>query len=305
MGIRLKLVTSLAAVLIVSSIILGTAFAVREQRNLVVLKSDNLEHSAELAAILLAEIPPEHRKRAIDLWNRSETGGPAYRILFSGGHGDPTNDHPPSDDLSASEVMSTSVPVPASAGNWQLVAVEPLPDSRTLLVASIGEHFVLGVLLAAAAILAVALVCERLVVRPVQWLVAAADSMAQGDDWEPIRPLNRRKDEIGVLGDHFADLSRRLASNVRGARHRSAHLVALRVRRELEDPIRRLNVGLVTLEAVGGGDADIKREIQHLYDQLRAIRQTSARLSEISPDPESAGPRARGPQGGGRTSDRE
>ena len=305
MGIRLKLVSSLGAILIVSTILLGTAFALREQRSLEALKQEHLEHSAELAASLLAEIPPERRERAIDVWNRSDAAGPSYGLLFSGDHEERTNRHLSSDDRTTSEEMSTTVRLAASAGDVQLVAIERLPETPALLVGNIGEHFVLGAMLAAMAILAVTLVCQRLVVRPVQWLVAAADAMAQGDDWEPIRPLNRRKDEIGVLGDHFAELSRRLAAAVRGARHTSAHLVAIRVRRELEDPIRRLSVGLATLEALGESDPDAKREIQDLYDQLRLIRQTSARLSEISPEPEPAAPRARGSQDRGRTSHRE
>jgi len=290
MGIRLKLVSSLAAILIVSTILLATVFAFREQRNLVALKRDHLQHSAELAGNLLSEIAPTERERAIGLWNRTTATGPSYKVLFSGDHEESPNSRSQS-DFGSPGMMSTTVRIPATPDGkgWQLMAVEPRPDTRALLIASLGEHFMLGVLLTAAAILAVALICHRLVVRPVHWLIAAADAMAQGDDWEPIRPLTRRRDEIGILGDHFADLSRRLASAVRSARHGSAHLVAVRVRRELEDPIRRLTLGLATLEAAGSDDLDAKREIQDMYDQIRVLRETSARLSEISPDPETGG----------------
>ena len=287
MGIRLKLVSSLGAILIVSTILLGTAFALREQRKLVALKRDHLQHSAQLAGNLLGEIAPAKRERAVGLWKRTAATGQSYKILFSGDHDESPNSDSQS-DFGSSEMMSTSVPIATTSGaeNWRLMAAEPRPDSRALLVASFREHFVAGLILAAAAVLAAALVCQRFVIRPVRWLVEAADTIAQGDDWEPLHPQNRRQDELGVLADHLAALSRRLASAVRSARHGSAHLVAVRVRRELEDPIRRLTVGVVTLEAAMDGDPDAKREIQQMYDQLRVLNEVSTRLADISPDPE-------------------
>lgn len=290
MGVQLKLVCSLAAILIVSTILLGTSFAFREQRKLAALKREHLQYSAQLAGNVLGGIAPAERERAVGVWNRTVSTGPSYMILSSG-YPDESRDSDTPSDFGSSEMMSTPVPIPtASDGeNWRLIAAEPRPDRRALLAASIGEHVVAGLLLASAAILAAALACQWLVIRPVRWLVEAADTIAQGDDWEPIRPQNRRQDELGVLADHLAALSRRLASAVRSARHGSAYLVAVRVRRELDDPIRRLTVGLVTLEASIDGDREMKHQVQQMYDQLRVLNEVSTRLADISPDPEIAG----------------
>lgn len=294
MGIRTKLISSLAAILVVLTLLLGTAFAIREQRRIVDLKRDHLQHSAELAANLLKQAAPADRERAIDTWNQASGGSPLFSVMFRGDH---AGTSPTSADTGGrtSELMSIEVPIPGASGDGRsrLVATEPMPNTQALLLANLSEHFALGAVLTAAAMLAIAIVCQRLVIRPVRWLVDAADTMAQGDDWEPVYPENRRNDEIGVLGDHIAELSRRLASAVRSARHGSAHLVAVRVRRELEDPIRRLTVGLVTLEAASESDPDAKREIQEMYDQLRVLNEISRRLAEISPDPELEIPQAR------------
>jgi methyl-accepting chemotaxis protein len=286
MGIRTKLISSLAAILVVLTLLLGTGFAIREQRRIVDLKRDHLRHSAELAASLLEQTAPADRERAIDTWNRASGGSPSFSVMFRGDH-EGTSSAFADPGGRASELMSVEVPIPSASGDEpsKLVATEPMPDTQALLLANLSEHFALGAFLTAAAMLAIAIVCQRLVVRPVRWLVNAADAMAQDDDWEPVYPENRRSDEIGVLGDHIAELSRRLASAVRSARHGSAHLVAVRVRRELEDPIRRLTVGLVTLEAASESDPDAKREIQQMYNELRLLNEISRRLGDVSPEP--------------------
>jgi len=294
MGTRTKLISSLAAILMVLTLLLGSGFAIREQRRIVDLKRDHLEHSAELAASLLEQTAPADRERVIETWNRTSGGSPSFSVMFRGDH-EGASSVSTGPGRRASELMSVVVPIPGASGDGpaKLVATEPMPDTQALLLANLSEHFALGAFLTAAAMLAIAIVCQRLVVRPVRWLVNAADTMAQGDDWEPVYPEIRRSDEIGVLGDHIAELSRRLASAVRSARHGSAHLVAVRVRRELEDPIRRLTVGLVTLEATSESDPDAKREIQQMYDQLRELNEISKRLADISPDPELEAPQAR------------
>lgn len=306
MGIRLKLVSSLAAILIVSTTILGTAFAFREQRTLVSLKRDHLQHSARLASTLLAGIAPGERERMIALWNQGGDTGPVYRVFVSGDHQEEASGLSEHND-GASEVMSATAPITASTDGeeWRVMTVETLPDTRTLLITNLGEHLALGVLLTGVAIIAVAWVCQRLVVRPVHWLITAADAMAQGDDWNPILPLTRNADEIGVLADHFADLSRRLASAVRSARHGSAHLVAVRVRRELDEPIRRLSTALATLEASGAGGVAERHEVQDMHAMIQELRGTCERLSEVSPDPDSARPQAHGSQGHRRTTGQE
>jgi len=287
MGIRFKLITSLVSILTVLTLVLGSAFAVREQRKLIELKQQHLQHSAELAADFLAQLDATDTEKAVAALNISSSGGPSFQILWDGDHQTaPSNGA----DLgpNASEFMTVVVPVRRASGptSARLIAAERMPDTQTLIVSNLAEHFALGAALTAAAALAIAFVCQRLVVRPVRWLVAAADTMAQGDDWDPIQPTTRRRDEIGVLGDHLAGLSRRLAAAVRSARHGSAHLVALRVRRQMEEPLRRLTVGVVTLDASADGEPDIKRELEQLHCQLRELSEISKSLAKIQPDPD-------------------
>jgi len=286
MGIRTKLISSLAAILVVLTLLLGTGFAIREQRRILDLKRDHLQHSAELAAGLLEQTAPAERERAVETWNTDSGGSPSFSVMFPGDHASPSSASAGPGGRTP-DLIGVEVPISGASGDRiiKLVATEPMPDTEALLLANLSEHFALGAFLTAAAMIAIAVVCQRLVVRPVRWLIDAADTMAQGDDWEPVYPEKRRSDEIGVLGDHIAELSRRLASAVRSARHGSAHLVALRVRRELEDPIRRLTVGLVTLEAASEGDPETKREIQQMYIQLQELSNISKRLAKVKADP--------------------
>ncbi len=287
MGIRGKLVASLSGILVALTLVLGTMFAVREHRSIVELKRDHLRHSAQLAAKLLQQTDKDVGQRVIDAWNDTAAAGPKLRLVWSGDHGANATQANPTALNSSKLMMTVSIPLENGSAAFpaQLIAAEPLPDARTFLLGVLAGHLALGALLSAAASLGVAFVCQRVVVGPVRWLVSAADGMAQGDDWEPIRPENRRKDEIGVLGDHLAELSRRLARVVRSSRHDSAHLVAVGVRREMEEPLRRLTLSVATLEAAGFRDPDVGREVEQIEGQLKTLQEISGRLANVDATP--------------------
>lgn len=286
MGIRAKLIASLSSVLMLLTVVLGVAFAVREQGKIVALKRDHLKHSAELAATLLRRPELPQSQQALDTWNSETAGGPTFELIWQSDHESGANDTTTSTSA-ATDVMSVSVPLRTltSATTGQLVAAEPLPNAKSKLLGALADHLLLGTLLTAAAALGIALICHRLVLQPVQWLVRAADQMANGDGWEPIEPEGRRRDEIGVLADHLAQLSRRLATAVRTARHDAAHLVSIRVRREMEEPLRNLAVGLATLEATGDNDSDTNGEIHMMYEQVNTLRKMSLQLVTVQPLP--------------------
>jgi len=281
-GIRTKLVASLSAILVVLTVVLGAAFAVQEQQVVLQLKRDHLRHSAELAAGFLARSDEEDLQSAIDALNASAENGPRVRFMHRNDHS--VQIHGAADTPTGSTtLLSVAVPLevgsatPARDGS-SLVAVEQLPERRTALLATLSGHIALGLLLTIVAVAVVAIVVQRLVVRPIQWLVSAADSMAQGENWDTIQPESRQHDEIGVLSNHLTDLSRRLADAVRRARHSSAHLVAEGVRRDMAQPLRSLSASLTILQATTAGDVDAEPQLREIGRQVIALRHLAERL---------------------------
>jgi len=282
-GIRTKLIASLSGILVVLTVILGAAFAVREQRVILELKRDHLQHSAELVSVLLVRIGAENAESTIRTLNDRATGAEIRVALRTDppklrAAPDESSDHSP-------EVLSVSIPLPFDSGGSsqsadRLILEEALPGMRAETLSTVRGHIALGLILTFAAVLAVAVVCQRLVVQPIQWLVDAADGMANGEGWEPIQPESRRRDEIGELSNHLADLSRRLSDAVRSARHSSAHLVAEGVRRDMAEPLRRLALSLSIIQATTCGDAEMDRQTRDIEQQLKALDQLAQRLRD-------------------------
>lgn len=284
MGIRAKLIASLSPILIALTLILGAVFAHREQQALWELRRDHLEHSAELASAVLAMIGPENAQVAIDALNEIPVAGPRVRFTQRTTPLTQSSDESRSSTGQA-EVLSVSVPLRPDTGGTsmpaeRLLVEEQLPDMRAELLATLRGHVALGALLTIAAVLAVAVVCQRLVVQPVQWLVRAADSMARGDSWEAIQPSSRKRDELGILSNHLTELSRRLSGAVRSARHSSARLVAEGVRRDMAEPIRQLSVALSILEAATAGEIDMEPRFRVIERHLNLLEHLAERLRD-------------------------
>ncbi len=127
---------------------------------------------------------------------------------------------------------------------------------------------------------------HRLVVRPVRELVAATDAIARDGLWGLIEPSERRQDEIGVLEDHLAEMSRRLVEAVRAERYGSAHLVVERVRREIDGPLRRSAKQLAVLEELlPRDDSDAACARSEVASELEKIANIVRRLESLPPSP--------------------
>ena len=133
--------------------------------------------------------------------------------------------------------------------------------------------------------LAAAALVQRIVLRPIRELVIATEAVARDGFWGPIHPSERRRDEIGVLADRLAEMSRRLPEAVRTERYGSAHLMALRVRRELEEPIRRSEMQLAVLESVLSPGSDEARVREEIAAQMKRVRELVGELGALELDP--------------------
>ncbi len=125
--------------------------------------------------------------------------------------------------------------------------------------ASLIRHLGFGAGVVGIAMLAAGMLVHRLVVGPVREIPAATDEIAQHGQWEPITPRGRRRDEIGDLEGHSAQMIRRRVEEVRDGRYGSAHRVAERVRRELDEPLRRVAMELTVLETLLAVDSEEAR----------------------------------------------
>ncbi len=277
MGIQARLIVSLSGVLVLLTLVLGAAFAVREQGGLAVLKRDHLQHSAAIVARLLKPTDATGRMtEVVEGLNALAEPGPRFRIVWEDDHSASPNRIPEVRLLTAERALGP---------DGRLLVAEELPDPPALLISGIADHLLIGALLTAAAVLAVSFVCQRIVVRPVRLLVAIADAAAGGQPWATREPDLRFRGEIGVLADHLREMSRKIAAAARSARYEAAHLVALRVLRETEEPLRQLRLSMATLEALVTEGSDVEREVRKMGRHLSTLREIARRFDEVPTEP--------------------
>lgn len=166
----------------------------------------------------------------------------------------------------------------------RLVMTEPLDRLRQQILTSLIRHFLFAGGLVSLTMFFVGSIVHRLVVRPVTELAAATEGIARDGDWDPVHPATRRDDEIGILADRIATMSRRLAPAVRNERYGSAHLVAERVRRELDESLRRARIHLEMLKGVAAG-SDEARACDEIDVAIQEIAEIGRRLGEIRSAP--------------------
>lgn len=277
MGIQARLIVSLSGVLILLTFVIGAAFAVREQNALVELKHDHLEHSAAIVSWFLKEADTAGgMTEVVEGLNGLAEPGPRFHIVWRG-------DHASSSERSSEEQRLTAERTLGPDGH--LLVAEELPDSPGRLISGIADHLIIGALLTAAAVLAVCLVCQRIVVRPIRLLVATADAAAGGQPWATSESELRGRGEIGVLADHLREMSRMLAEATRKARYEAAHLVALRVQRETEEPLQKLRLSVTIVAALADEGSDIEREVRKAGEHIDLLRGVVRRLSEMPAEP--------------------
>ena len=161
---------------------------------------------------------------------------------------------------------------------------EPLEGLRKKVVTSLFRHFLFAGGLVTITMLVVGAIVHRLVIRPISELASATEGIARDGDWDPVHPKARRNDEIGILADRIATMSRRLAPAVRNERYGSAHLVAERVRRELDEPLRRVRIQLEMLKGIAT-EPDEARACDEIDMALQEIAEIGRRLGEIRSAP--------------------
>jgi len=200
MGIRTKLIASLSSILILLTVVLAATFAVMEREAVVQLKRDHLKHVAELVAVLLERSKIENVQSELAALNRKEARLPRFSITWPEDH--PSSSNGSADAASGPEdVVSVALPLPflddgATKPAALLVTEEAIPSSNAAFLWGVGRHLAHGAVLTAAALLAVAIVCQRLVVRPIGWLVEAADGLAKDGAWEAVQPATRCASDV-------------------------------------------------------------------------------------------------------------
>ena len=80
-------------------------------------------------------------------------------------------------------------------------------------------------------------------------------------------------------------MSRRLVDAVRAERYGSVHLVAERVRREMDEPLRNAVVHLAALEGLVGAGSESAYERGRLSAEIAKMAAIVRRLSELPADP--------------------
>lgn len=309
LGIRAKLNLGLGLVLLAATLVLGASYAWLETATRI--ESDR-RHLVEIAALarLHLETPSAEQRMdaALSRLARSlaEATGSEHHLVLRGGDGEVLATAEGSVSArsqlgrgagvgsawrallpaSLSETIPVDLPGGGDGGrSARLVVEESLDEVSASVTVSLLGHLALAASIAGLAMGSVAWLVRRLVIGPLREVAAATQQIARGGEWKPFLPKRRASDEIGVLVDGLAQLSRRLAEAVRRERFGSAHLVAVRVRRELDSPIRDIEVRLAMLQRLLPADAEEARVCREIESHLTAIAETRRRLLEISDTP--------------------
>jgi len=308
LGIRGRINAVLGSVILVATLVFGSGYALLERSTILESKREHLQHLAALVEIQIATATgPDELERVLDEFGRDllEATKVKHQLDVTSANGRvlaTTLDEgaelarpdrkparfglffPPSLEVAVPLRLTRYVPSEPERQPAWLKLAEPLEDLRPHVLASLLRHFFFAGGLVGLAMLLVGGIVHRMVVRPVRELAMAAEGIARGNHWEPIHPSMRRDDEIGMLADRMADMSRRLADAVRIERYGSAHLVAARVRRELDEPVRRVRIELEMLKRVAS-DSDTAQVCDEIADAIQEILEIGRRLGEARPTP--------------------
>ena len=302
LGIRAKLNIGVGVVVLVSALAFGSVYALVERATILGEKRDHLVHLASMAALSFEGTDESALREQVSQFSRhlsAATGAPhRIRIVNATGRSivgrDPQANAPPvrTDDTGiwhslfpSSLAGETTIRVGPGARPARLIVEESLVDLPRNLRASLLRHMAFAAVLFGLVALITSLLAHFLIVRPVRELAAATERIGAGGHWEPFSPSVRRRDELGILCDRFAALSRRLFSAVRDERYGSAHLVALGVERGLEDPVRRAEMELALLQAsLPAGSEELQR-CANLATHLDEIVEVRRRLETIRDHP--------------------
>lgn len=308
LGIRAKLNLGVGVVVLASALAFGAVYALIERATLLAEKRDHLHHVASMARLSLGGREPSDIHREISefgLHLTQATGAP-HRIWIEDAAG---NRLAGSEDGADPEELPTGVEAPwgslfpatmvgevpiemgSASPAARLVVEESLEGLSAQTRAAFLRHLGFAIGLFGLTALAVSRLAHVLVVRPVRQLATATERIGDGAHWEPYSPSVRRNDEIGVLCDRFAELSRRLLSLVRDERYGSAHLVTIGIERALDEPIRQAQLELAVLQASLPAGSDEAERCVHLAGNLEEIVELARRFKELGDHPPGARPK--------------
>lgn len=288
LGIRARLSLALGGVLLVATLAFGLVYADIERGALLEVERGHLEHIARLVSLRLSGVETrealEEAVRAMEQ-ELNEVCDTGHEIVVRDERGTvlamshPDRSGGPTEGGDAGVLSgSLRVGVPVHFARWsaregsaspsRLVIHESLAGVQPLFRRSLSRHLVFGAGVVALVLIAAGLTTDRMVVRPIRELAGLTDRIAQDGSWGPIAPSRRRRDEIGRLGDHLADMSRRLVDSVRDERYASASLVATRVHQELDEPLRRIAMHLAVLQELLPRDSEAGPALHSLWTEL-------------------------------------
>lgn len=306
LGIRAKLNIGLGVVVIVSALAFGSVYALIERATILDEKRDHLAHIASMAALSFEGTDGSLLSAEVEAYSRhlSEATGAVHGIRIEdtsgrtivGSQPMPIASQVRADDseiwhrlFPSTMTGETSIQMVSGADSARLVVEESLESIPKDVLTSLLRHVAFTALLFGLVALSTSLLTHFLIVRPVRELAAAAERIGTGGDWEPFSPSVRRRDELGLLCDRFAELSRRLLSAVRDERYGSAHLVALGVERGLEEPVRHAEMELALLQGSLPAGSEALARCANLAAQLDEIAEVGRRLKTIGGHPPSSG----------------
>lgn len=303
LGIRAKLNLGVGMVVLVSALAFGSIYALIERATILGEKHEHLVHVASMASLSFEGRDQDALREELVEFNRhlSEATGAPHRIRIEDDAGRALVSSSPRSNATRVRAddaglwsslfpssMAGEVPIrmgPPGSPSARLVVEESLANLPGDLRASFLRHVAFAAVLFGLAALCTSLLAHFLIIRPVRELARATERIGASGSWEPFSPSVRRRDEVGILCDRFADLSRRLLSLVRDERYGSAHLVAVGVERGLEEPVRHAEMELASLRAsLPSGSAELQH-CENLSRYLEEIVELSHRLKDIGGHP--------------------
>lgn len=306
LGIRAKLNLGVGIVVLVSALAFGSLYALVERATILGEKHDHLVHVASMARLSFEGTDESALREEVAEFNRhlsEATGAPHHiRIEDAAGRalvGSDSRSHVASvhtDDTGLwsslfPSTMAGEIPIRMGPGapSARLIVEESLEDLPSNLRVSFLRHVAFAAVLFGLAAFCTSLLAHFLIVRPVRELATATEQIGTNGPWEPFTPTVRRRDEVGILCDRFAELSRRLLTVVRDERYGSAHLVAVGVERGLEEPVRHAQMELALLRAsLPAGSEELQR-CTNLAGHLDEIVELGHRLKDIGGHPPFSG----------------
>lgn len=308
-GIRAKVSVTLGGVLLIATLGFGVTYALIEHDMVLNLERGHLEHVARLANLRLQDVEtPGELKAAIQEFGRtlSEARGAPHEIEVRDERGNVLAMSRPRPLIPRTEIEGTRmvpkalfVDVPLAIEGWKggpgegrpnrVVIYESLVGLELLFRQSLLRHLLFAAGLLALVLLAAGLAIDRLVVGPIREIATLTDAIAQDGSWDPVAPSERRGDEIGLLGDRLAKMSRRLVDSVRAERYGSVNLVAARIRHELDEPLRRIAIHLAVLEDFVPGESDAARARDEIATEVRRVAELVRDLAIAAPPRSPAG----------------